>query len=173
MFVVPKEGQPGQWQVITDMLCGGQNECIGADPCILPRTSHILDQMYAGEYSAVVDLSKYFHNFMVHPDDRKYLGLKHPVTGVMYHYHGLPVGSSSSSSLACQYGLSFVRMLKERFRNIKEKPPPTASGQVSHTKDMIQDLGIDVLKSQDGDAVLVWAFVDDFPIHGPNFDKTK
>jgi hypothetical protein len=69
MFVVDKEGQPGQWRVIADMLRGGQNDCIGVDPCVLPRVSHIVDQMYGGGYSAVVDLSKYFHNFLVHPDD--------------------------------------------------------------------------------------------------------
>jgi hypothetical protein len=60
---------------------GGQNDCIGADPCVLPRVSHIVDTMYTVGYSAVVDLSKYFHNFMVHPEDRPYMGLKHPITG--------------------------------------------------------------------------------------------
>lgn len=29
MFTVPKEGQPGQWRMIANMLQGGQNECIG------------------------------------------------------------------------------------------------------------------------------------------------
>ena len=36
LFVVPKEGQPGQWRIISDMLRGGQNSCIGSDPVYLP-----------------------------------------------------------------------------------------------------------------------------------------
>ena len=89
LFVVPKEGQEGQWRVIADMLRGGQNECIAGDPVFLPRISHILDQMYLGGYdSAVVDASKYFYQFPTHPDDRPYLGLKHPITGVLLEYTG-------------------------------------------------------------------------------------
>jgi hypothetical protein len=55
LFVVPKEGQDGEWRVIADMLRGGQNMCIGNDPVVLPRMSHILEQLYEGGYSAVVD----------------------------------------------------------------------------------------------------------------------
>ena len=73
LFVVPKPGQPGQWRCIADMKTGGQNECIGADPCFLPRSGYILEELYAGEFSAVVDLYKYFHNFPTHADDRPYL----------------------------------------------------------------------------------------------------
>jgi hypothetical protein len=57
LFVVPKEGQEGEWQVIAGMLRGGQNACMGSDPVYLPRSGHILDQMYHGGYSAVVDAS--------------------------------------------------------------------------------------------------------------------
>ena len=92
LFTVPKEGQEGQWRVIADMLRGGQNECIGSDPVVLPRSSHILDLMYEGGYSAVIDASKFFHQFSTHPDDRPHLGLKHSITGVLYFYRGLPMG---------------------------------------------------------------------------------
>ena len=50
LFVVPKEGQPGQWRIIADMRKGGQNECIGAGSFFLPRTSHILEEIYEGGY---------------------------------------------------------------------------------------------------------------------------
>jgi hypothetical protein len=61
LFTVPKEGQEGQWRVIADMMQGGHNSYIGLDPCVLPRQSHILDQMYEGGYLAVVDISMFFH----------------------------------------------------------------------------------------------------------------
>ncbi|CAJ1960569.1 unnamed protein product [Cylindrotheca closterium] len=69
LFVVGKDGQPGQWRVIADMLRGGQNDCVGQDPVFMPRIAHIVDQMYTEGYSAVVDLSKFFYNFPTHPDD--------------------------------------------------------------------------------------------------------
>ena len=50
LFVLPKEGHEGEWQVIADMLLqGGHNECIAGDPVFLPRISHILDQIYTLE----------------------------------------------------------------------------------------------------------------------------
>ena len=108
LFVEPKEGQEGQCRVLADMLRDSQNECIAGDPVFLPRISHILDQMFLEGYSAVVDAFKYFYQFSTHPDDRPYLGLKHPITGVLLEYIGLPVGGSNSPAIACRYGLSFV-----------------------------------------------------------------
>jgi hypothetical protein len=101
LFVVPKGGQEGQWRVIADMLQGGQNECIAGDLVFLPRVSHILDQMYWGGYSAVVDASKYFYQFPTHSDDRPFLGLKHPITGILLEYMGLPMGAGNSPAIAC------------------------------------------------------------------------
>lgn len=42
LFLVPKEGQPGQWRCIANLLEGGQNSVVGNDPVFLPRVSHIL-----------------------------------------------------------------------------------------------------------------------------------
>jgi hypothetical protein len=80
---VPEESQKGQWLVIVDMLKGGQNECVGQDPVFLPRLSHMLDQMYTSAYSAIMDLSKFFSNFLTHAEDWPYLGLLHPITEVL------------------------------------------------------------------------------------------
>jgi hypothetical protein len=122
LFVAPKEGQDGEWRVIADMLRGGQNECIAGDPVVLPQISHILDQMYSGGYSAVVDASKYFYQFRTHLDDRPYLGLMHPVTHVLYEYLGLPMSGANSPGIACKYGLAFIWMLRERFEDFQDNP---------------------------------------------------
>ena len=115
LFVVPKAGQPGQWRCIADMKAGGQNACIRTDPCFLPCTHHILDEMYAGGFSAVVDLSKHFNNFPTHPDDRPYLGCIHPVTKILLTYFGLPIGSSNSPATSGHAGNSFIRKIQENF----------------------------------------------------------
>jgi hypothetical protein len=63
IFCLPKPGQPGQWRVLSDMRRGGQNAAVGADPTAFPKSGAIVDQLYTGGYSAVVDASKFFYNF--------------------------------------------------------------------------------------------------------------
>ena len=86
MFCLPKPGQPGEWRILADMKRGGQNACVGADPTVFPRSLFILDQMYNGGWSWVVDMSKYFYNFPTHPAERRYLGVFSTTTGKAYVY---------------------------------------------------------------------------------------
>ena len=70
--------------------------------------------MYSGGWTAVVDASKFFYQFPVRPEDQRYFGIIHPVTGLEYVYVGLPMGSGSSPGLAGRFGLAFIRLLKEQ-----------------------------------------------------------
>jgi hypothetical protein len=55
------------------MKSGGQNEHIGKDLTHLPRAHGILEHVYTGGWSAIVDVSKFFHNFpTLLPSDRPY-----------------------------------------------------------------------------------------------------
>jgi hypothetical protein len=174
LFVVPKEGQPGEWRVIADMLRGGQNMCIGNDPTVLPRISHILDLMYEGGYSGVVDASKFFYQFKTHPDDQKYLGLVHPITGIPYAYGGLPMGAGQSPSLACRYGLAFLRTLRGRYEEFQGSPRANCWWTGFSEIGFDPELGYGfILEARDGPAVKIWAWVDDFLIHGPTLEKTN
>jgi hypothetical protein len=114
LFVVPKEGQEGEWRVIVDMLCGGQSACMGSDHVLLPRSNHILDQMYHGGYSGVVDASKFFYQFTTHPNDRPYLGLLHPITGIMYTYGGLPMVGAGSWPVPSAHDSKTVQTLPSK-----------------------------------------------------------
>ena len=168
MFVVPKEGQPGQWRVISDMLRGGQNVCIGSDPVYLPRVSHIVQELYEDGWSAVVDASKFFWQFRTHPDDREFLGCIHPLTKELYAYFGLPMGSASSPCLGGRYGLAFLRRLRARFMLFQGKPAVNcywtklSGGTFSPRK----GYGL-IWEGEDGLVVRLWVFVDDFLIHAP------
>jgi hypothetical protein len=148
---VQKESQESD-----NMLRGGQNSCMGSNPVFLPRSGHILDQMYKGGYSAVVNASKFFYQFSTHPDDRPYLGLKHPITGALYAYGGLPMGGNSSPCLAGQYGLSLLRLLRERCKLFQGK------GRANCWWTGFLEIGFDptlgygfVLESADGPAVKI------------------
>ena len=171
LFVVEKPDQSGQWRVIADMKEGGQNECIGSDPVFLPRSNHILEEMYAGGYSAVVDMSKYFYNIPTHPDDHPYLGVMHPITRALYIYFGLPMGSSSSPAFASRVGNSFLRRLRQKFSIF------SGVGTANCFWTSFEELGYDpkrgygfVLKNKQGLAVKLWGFVDDFLMHGETLE---
>ena len=83
LFCVDKVSQPGKKRCIADCKKGGQNECMGQDPTfLLVRNDEILPQLYEGGWSAITDASKQFHNFPTKPDERRYLGCIHPITGV-------------------------------------------------------------------------------------------
>jgi len=175
LFVVPKPGQPGQWRCIADMLRGGQNENIGPDPVYLPRAGHILDQLYSGGWSAVLDLSKYFHNFPTHPDDRPYLGTLHPVTEELFEYWGLPMGAGNSPAIACRIGQGFLRMLRndhELFQGLARDNCWWTGFRAAGGYDPAHGYGY-VLEGREGLSVKIWGFVDDFLIHGPTRDSVE
>jgi hypothetical protein len=115
LFCLPKPGQPGQWRILADMRRGGQNEAIGADPTVFPKLGSILEQMYTGGWSAVIDASKFFYQCPTRKDERKYLGCIHPRwADLFYVYCGLPMGAGNSPSIAGRYGAAFQRLLRSR-----------------------------------------------------------
>ena len=170
LFCIPKEGQPGQWRVIADMLRGGQNGCIANDPVYLPRHLHILAGMYEGGFSASVDASKFFYQFPTHPEDRPFLGIRHPKTNQLLAYHGLPMGSGNSPALGNRYGLAFIRKVCDENRDIFQGKLVLNGffAEFSKPGTYHPEMGEGyVIYSKSGYAVKIWAFVDDFLIHAP------
>jgi hypothetical protein len=111
-FCLPKPGQPDQWRVLADMKKGRQNEAMGADPTVFPKTLHILQQMYYGGYSVVIDASKYFYNFPTVPKEQCYLlGVISTKTGKAYVYAGLVMGAGSSPAISGRMEAAFTRKL--------------------------------------------------------------
>lgn len=177
LFCIPKAGQPGQWRVLANMRTGGQNETVGTDPVVLPRVNHLLEHLYAGGFSAVVDASKFFYQFETIERERKYLGLIHPVTGKHYRYKGLPMGAGNSPALAGRYGASFVRLLQQ-------KRPDLFSGTITPncwrahyqegtTYNPAHGFGMVWYDETGLPSVQVYVFVDDFLIHGPTYARTS
>jgi hypothetical protein len=168
LFCIPKEGQPGQWRVIADMLRGGQNSAIGNDPVFLPRLLNILGEMYEGGWSAVVDASKFFYQFGTHPDDRPFLGIKHPRTGQLLAYLGLPMGAGNSPALGNRYGLALLRKLTQEHPDIFQGKLKANGFLAAFTKSPTYDPSLGegfIIQTPNGMVVKIWAFVDDFLIH--------
>ena len=169
LFCVPKEGQPGEWRVIADMLRGGQNQSVGPDPVFLPRVTHILDSLYTGGYSAVIDASKFYHQFPTCPEDYPYLGITHPITGSTYVWAGLPMGAGNSPAMGNRFGIAFLRLLECRypiFQGTSRDNCYWTSFRPDGTYN--PDLGYGyIMTTNSGASVLVWAYVDDFLLHAP------
>lgn len=175
LFVLPKPGQPGQWRVIANMLEGGQNACSGNDPVYLNRPLHILEQMYTGGWTAVVDASKFFYQFDTHKDDYPHLGMIHPTTGKMYVWGSLPMGARNSPSCAGRYGLALLRRIHDTFESNRGKIDANCwwTGLSQTGYDPKLGYGY-VLHRKDGQpAVRFWVHVDDFAIHGPTLAATE
>ena len=114
LFTLDKSWSKTEKRVIADMKGGGQNSCIGRDPVYLVQKLTILPQLYPGGYSAIADASKQFYNFPTRPEERKYLGCIHPITGEKLVWVGLPMGSANSPAIACRLTNSILRQIKER-----------------------------------------------------------
>jgi len=173
LFCVKKHA--GQWRPIADMKRGGQNAHIGKDPVHLPRPDDILTRMYTGGWSAVADASKFFHNFPTHPVDRPFLGCIHPTSGEQLCYFGLPMGSSSSPGLACRYGASWLRQIRERepaFQGVL-----VDNGWKVHVKGKSRDShkGVCLVRmGPDGlPAAILYIHVDDILVHAPTRAKCE
>jgi hypothetical protein len=176
LFCLPKPGQPGEWRILGDMKRGGQNEAIGKDPVYLNRPDTVLPHMYSGGYSAVGDASKFFYQFPTAAEDRPYLGVRHPGNQLLYWYLGLPMGSANSPAISGRMGAAFIRLL------LMCHPDIFSGDGVSNTwRDKFSGRTYDpklghgyvLISPEDGlPAVLVWAHIDDFLIHGPTYEKT-
>ena len=175
LFSIDKPGQPGQQRIICNMKEGGQNGVSCGDPVYLNRAAHILGQMYQGGYSAVVDASKYFYQFRTHPDDRPYLGTIHPVTGKVYVYCGLPMGATNSPAASCRIGQSFLQVLRMRHevfgRRCRENTWYTGFRGVGYQPGL--GYGIVIERPDGAPAVRLWVHVDDFLVHGPDWESTS
>eukprot|EP00957_Ditylum_brightwellii_P147145 11204453-Ditylum_brightwellii.AAC.1 len=102
LLIIPKAGQPGQWRVLSDMKGRGQNNHIASDPVQYPKVEEVLSSLCPGGFSAVIDVSKMFYNFLVPVEDRKYLGLIHPRDAQFLRHVVMHMGSHSSPGLTGQ-----------------------------------------------------------------------
>jgi hypothetical protein len=176
IFCLPKPGQPGQWRVLADMQKGLQNEAIGADPTVFPKTLYILEQLYAGGFSAVVDLSKYFCNYPTVPEEHYFLGVISSKTGQAHVWAGLPMGSGSSPSNAGRGGASLMQTLQEKCKLYRgDLRHNTWWQSFTKTQDFDPTLshGRYLLSAEDPlPAALIFGHWDDFLIHGSTWLKT-
>ena len=170
LFTLDKSWSKEEKRVIADMKGGGQNSCIGKDPVYLVQKLTILPQLYPGGYSAVADASKQFHNFPTRPEERKYLGCIHPITGEKLVWVGLPMGSANSPAIACRLTYSVLRQIREREPIFQGMAKQNTWMKKMDTGDYDARKGHGrVLIRRDGEpAALMWVMVDDFLIHAPS-----
>ena len=105
------------------------------------------------------------------------MGAIHPITGKHYRYTGLPMGGGNSPAIACRYGLAFIRKLCEKHPDLFSGTarPNSWSEGFGNTGpsqyDAKKGFGMLWEDAEGISAALVWAFVDDFLLHAPTYEK--
>lgn len=179
LFLVEKalgsDGLPAGHRCISDMKKGGQNEVCISDPSHMTSVNDILPLLCPNGWSGVIDASKFFHMFRTKPDERKYMGLIHPVTGEHLWYERFPMGSSNSPGASGRFGAAFLREVIDTDTNFQGLAMDNT--MESHLRGLGYDpaLGIGrILIGSDGlPALLLWIHVDDVFLHGPTEDKVN
>jgi hypothetical protein len=171
LFLVEKSTR-GQWRCIADGKSGGQNDVCSSDPVHLGTPEDVLPFLYTGGFSAVIDISKFFHMFLTVPSERKYMGLIHPKTGEHYCYCSCPMGTRNSPGASGRFGNAFMRMLvngcglfhgtprrNDFLSRLAGEPfdPSMSTGRVEITQE-----GKPTCRS--------WIHVDDILLHGTSKD---
>jgi hypothetical protein len=123
IFVVPKPGQPGQWQCIDYGKHGMINNVCISDPVFMSLPDDILPYLYPGGFMAAVDASKYFHMFPTKEGKRKHLGIIHPLLNKTLCYLCLPMGTHNIPSASGCFGASFICFLTKENEDFKGEPP--------------------------------------------------
>jgi hypothetical protein len=173
LFLVPKPGQPGQYRCIADMKRGGQNTCCGADPCHMTSPSDILPHIYTHGFSAVIDLAKYFHMFLTLPEERRFMGVCHPCTGLHYRYCRLPMGASNSPAASGRFGAALLRLILTTIPEFTGAPVLNGcvASFLGHGSHPTGGTGRILLDQTGSLACQAWLHVDDLLIHGPSYEK--
>jgi hypothetical protein len=118
----------------------------------------------------VVNASKFLYQFRTHAADRKYLGLLHPGTNLMYQYRGMPMGSGNSPALAGRYGTAFMCLLKRRCSLFQGSPSENTwrlAFQMENVYDGKVGQGLVYYGNDNLPVVLIWVHCDNFLIHEP------
>jgi hypothetical protein len=173
-FCLPK---PGQWRALADMKKGCQNEAMGANPTVFPKTSHILDQLYRGGYTVVIDASKYFYNFPTVPTERCYLGVVSTKTNKAYAYAGLAMGARTSPSISGCMGAALLRKLEDTSPYFQGEATLNTWWQaVARHQPFNLDLSHGRIRISPIDglpAALAFAHCNNFFLHGPTHEKAR
>jgi hypothetical protein len=85
----------------------------------------------------------FFYHFPAQVQDRPYLGCIHPKTGQQLWYLGLPIRSSQSPALGCQYGLECYRFYLSATMSFKGNSGKPVGQQNVLARDTIQNSGQD------------------------------
>jgi hypothetical protein len=117
LFLVAKPGQPYHWRCISDMKKVHKKKSCAAYPVHMRCPKDILPRMYPGDFSSVIDASKFFHIFLTVDEERQFMGIIHSDTGDLYWYTLLPMGSSHSPAVSGWFGADFLRLI---FREVEE-----------------------------------------------------
>jgi hypothetical protein len=99
------------------MKKGHQNQSCAADPVHMTCPEDILQRIYPGGFSSVIDASKFFHMLLTVDEERNFMVLIHPDRRDNYCYTRFPMGSSNSPAVSGRFWAALLHLI---FQEVEE-----------------------------------------------------
>ena len=96
-----------------DLTISGLNDCMTSLALRLPTIEATIPHLQPGMVLAKVDFRHGFHHMVMHPDDRRRMGIRLP-DGRLARFKGMPFGSSQAPAIFCHMSGEFTRLLAAR-----------------------------------------------------------
>ncbi|GLC47298.1 hypothetical protein PLESTM_002056900 [Pleodorina starrii] len=111
----------GSIRPITDPSRSGVDHCMLKLPwCPLPDLSTLLQQLTPGGFLGKRDLASGFHHVKLAPAARRCMALRHPTTGALQRWVGLPLAASQSPAISVE-----LQGLYDSLFAVQLPPPPS------------------------------------------------
>ena len=114
---IPIKKNDGSWRIVSDLR--SSNNTILKSNYLMPKISDLLNHMAGNKFYVSVDLSKAYWAIKVAKSQRRFFTIQDPVTGRLYQYVRLPMGSKNSAQFfkkrICE--LIFANVPTENYSN--------------------------------------------------------
>ena len=118
-FVVNPLGlvlKPNKVRVVVDASISGINDLMDLIYFPLPTAISAVKLMTKGCYMAKLDVSDAYLSILVHPEERKFLGVECPLTGRYFTYDYCPFGARNSGPIFCEAIASIVEAVRREWK---------------------------------------------------------
>lgn len=103
----------GSVRMLVDPSLPGVNDAMVELPCTLPTVEQIFQHVKPDSMLGKRDLLNGFFHITLHPDARRYMGFRHPVTGQLCRWVVLPQGTKQSPAVFCAVSEAACRIFNK------------------------------------------------------------
>ena len=119
--------------------------------------------LYPGGYSTCINISTFFYMFLMVEGEHPFMGLIHPMTGVLYWYKWLPMGSCNSPTALGHFSMVFIHLALDSFLEFQGEAQSNDFSAFfwGNAFDLGLGYGCVLIGSDEEPVCLLWIHVDD------------